>query len=392
MTDKIGPSTRSVHLGRHIDPVTHALVPPIYANAAFAYEDIASWRAVALDQAPGDIYSRNSNPTTTFFEEKVAALEGTECATSFATGMAAISTTLFALLSPGQRAISVRDAYGATYLHFTQILPRFGIQCQVCETDDHQAIEEAVAQGCDLLYLESPTNPTLKVLDLARLAAAAKRVGAVTIVDNTFATPINQNPIELGADLVIHSATKFLCGHSDVLGGVVCGRSDLVHTVYRYRELTGPSMGAYTAYFMLRSLKTLGLRVQRHNENALALARFLQHQPQVKAVHYPGLPEHPGHEIARRQMRGFGGVLSFALEGGFEAVTRFLPRLRYAYMAANLGQVETVVGPPATTSHVELTDEERAEAGVDEGLIRYSVGIEDLADLKADLEQALAGL
>ncbi|MDH4138437.1 MAG: aminotransferase class I/II-fold pyridoxal phosphate-dependent enzyme, partial [Anaerolineae bacterium] len=340
----------------------------------------------------GDIYSRNSNPTTTAFEEKVAALEGAESATSFATGMAAISTTLFALLSPSQRAVSVRDAYGATYLHFTQILPRFGVICDVCETEDHKAIEASIEQGCDVLYLESPTNPTLKVLDLARLSAAAKKVGAITIVDNTFATPINQNPIALGADLVIHSATKFLGGHGDVLGGVVCGRKDLVEKVYRYRELTGPSMDAHTAFLMLRSLKTLGLRVQRHNENALALARFLEKQPKVERVYYPGLESHPGHEIAKRQMSGFGGVLSFELKGGFEAVTRFLPRLRYAYMAANLGQVETIVGPPATTSHVELTDEERAEAGVPEGLIRYAVGIEDLDDLKADLKQALDSL
>jgi cystathionine gamma-synthase len=387
--ENAGPSTRSVHLGRRIDPSTRALVPPICANAAFAYDDLETWREVALGQAPGDIYSRNSNPTTSAFEEKVAALEGAESATSFATGMAAISTALFALLSPGQRAISVRDAYGATYLHFTQILTRFGVACEVCETDDHDAIEAAMGQGCDLLYLESPTNPTLKVLDLARLSARAKDAGAITVVDNTFATPINQSPIALGADLVIHSATKFIGGHGDVLGGVVCGEKDLVARVYRHRELTGPSMDARTAYLMLRSLKTLGLRVQRHNENALTLARFLEKQPEVERVHYPGLESHPGHEIARRQMRGFGGVLSFELKGGFEAVSRFLPRLRYAYMAANLGQVETIVGPPATTSHVELTDEERAAAGVPEGLIRYSVGIEDVDDLRADLRQAL---
>lgn len=387
-----GPSTRSVHLCRRIDPNTRAIVPPLIENVAFAYEDIATWHAVALHQIPGDIYSRNSNPTTRAFEEKVAALEGAESATSFATGMAAVSTTLFALLGPSQRAVSVRDAYGATYLHFTQILPRFGVICQVCETEDHEAIEAAIGQGCDVLYLESPTNPTLKVLDLARLSAAAKRAGAITVVDNTFATPINQSPMALGADLVIHSATKFLCGHGDVLGGVVCGRQDLVEKIYRHRELTGPSLDAHSAFLLLRSLKTLGLRMERHNENALALARFLEKQPQVERVYYPGLESHAGHEIARRQMRGFGGVLSFEIKGGFEAVTRFLPRLRYAYMAANLGQVETIVGPPATTSHVELTDEERAEAGVPEGLIRYAVGIEDVEDLKADLEQALADL
>lgn len=387
-----GPSTRSVHLARRVDPTTRAIVPPTIENVAFAYNDLATWREVALHQSPGDIYSRNSNPTARQFEERVAALERAEIATSFSTGMAAISTTLFALLSPTQRAVSVKDAYGATFLHFTQILPRFGVICDVCATEDHEEIEASIAQGCDVLYLESPTNPMLKVMDLARLFEAAHEVGAITIVDNTFATPINQNPIALGADLVIHSATKFLGGHGDVLGGVVCGRRDLVEKVYRHRELTGPSLQAHSASLLLRSLKTLGLRVQRQNENALGIARFLEQHPKVERVYYPGLESNPGHEIAKRQMYGFGGVLSFAVKGGLEAIARFLPRLRYAYMAANLGQVETVVGPPAVTSHVECTEEERAAAGIPEGLVRYAAGIEDLDDLKADLEQALAVL
>jgi cystathionine gamma-synthase len=387
-----GPSTRSVHLARQVDPATRAIVPPIVENVAYAFDDLDTWRAVALRQAPGDIYSRNSNPTTRLFEQKVAALEGAESATSFATGMAAINTTLFALLGPSQRAVTVRDAYGATFLHFTQILPRFGVICDVCETEDHEAIEASIRQGCDVLYLESPTNPTLKVLDLARLIQAAHQVGAIAIVDNTFATPINQNPIALGADLVIHSATKFLGGHGDVLGGVVCGRQDLIEKIFRYRELTGPSLDAFSAYLLLRSLKTLGLRVQRQNENALALARFLEGHSKVTRVYYPGLESHAGHAIARRQMIGFGGVLSFELKGGMDAVARFLPRLRYAYMAANLGQVETVAGPPALTSHVELTEEERVASGVPAGLIRYAVGIEDVGDLKADLAAALADL
>ena len=389
---KEGCSTRSVHLGRHIDPATRAIVPPIVANVAYAFEDFDTWRAVALHKSPGDIYSRNSNPTTRLFEEKMAALEGAEAATSFATGMAAISTTLFALLSPSMRVVSVRDAYGGTYLMFTQILPRFNVICDVCATEDQAAIERSIGRGCDVLYLESPTNPTLKVLDLAGLARAAHGVGAVAIVDNTFATPVNQNPIALGADVVIHSATKFLSGHGDVLGGVACGRRDLVEKIYRYREIVGPSLDAHSAYLLLRSLKTLALRVERQNGNALALARHLARHPKVETVHYPGLESHPMHKVAKRQMRGFGGVLSFELAGGLRAVKRFLPRLRYAYLAANLGQVETIVGPPATTSHVELTDSERAASGVPEGLIRYAVGIEDVDDLKGDLDAALKGI
>jgi cystathionine gamma-synthase len=392
MPRKEGPSTQSVHLTEHVDPTTRAILPPIVENAAYAFDDFDTWRAVALGEKPGDIYSRNSNPTTRRLEEKVAALETAESATSFATGMAAISSTLLALLSPSLQAVTVRDAYGATYLHFTQILPRFGITCRVCETDDHRAIEAAIQDGCDVLYLESPTNPTLKVLDLARLIEAAHRMDAIAIVDNTFATPINQNPIVLGADLVIHSATKYLGGHGDVLGGLVCGRRDLVEKIFRYRELTGPSLDAFSAYLLLRSLKTLGLRVERQNENALTLAHFLEGHPKIERVYYPGLESHPGHEIARQQMSGFGGVLSFELKGGLNVAARFLPRLRYAYMAANLGQVETIVGPSALTSHVELSEEERAASGVPEGLIRYAVGIEDVQDLRDDLDAALAGL
>ena len=384
-----GPSTRSVHLNRSIDPITHAMIPPIVQNASFAYEDVETWTAVALKEKPGDIYSRNSNPTTRKFEEKVAALEGAEAATSFATGMAAITTSLFALLSPGKRAVSVKDCYGGTYLTFTQFLPRFGINCMVCETEDHEQIEAEIAKGCDVLYLETPTNPTLKVLDIERLCKAGHAAGAVTICDNTFATPINQNPVELGVDLVIHSATKYLGGHGDLLAGVVCGKKELVEEIYRYREIVGPALDPNSAFLLLRSLKTLGLRVERQNANAMAMARFLEVQPQVNAVYYPGLESNKGHEIAKKQMRGYGGILSFDLKGGYEAVVKLLPRLQYAYMAANLGQVETVVGPPSTTSHVELTKEERAEAGIPEGLIRYAVGIEDIEDLIEDMQAAL---
>jgi cystathionine gamma-synthase len=387
-----GASTLSIHGLHHIDPRTGAIESPIVLNTAFGYEDLDTWLEVALHRRSGHIYSRNSNPTCRRFEEAMALFEGAEEATSFSTGMAAINNTLMALLSPGQRAVSIKDSYGATYLHFTQLLPRFGVRCDVVDTEDVDALEEAIAQGCDLVYLESPTNPTLKVLDLERVCRAAAEVGAVSVVDNTFATPINQNPLKLGASLVIHSATKFVCGHNDALGGVVCGNRALVHKVYRYRELTGSALDPFSAYLLLRSLKTLALRIRQQNENALAIARFLQQQPQVNCVYYPGLAEHPGHEVAARQMRGFGGVLSFDLKGGLEAMRAFLPRLKYAYMAANLGQVATVVGPPAATSHVECTAEERAAAGIPEGLVRYAVGIEDVDDLKSDLRQALAGL
>jgi len=243
-----------------------------------------------------------------------------------------------------------------------------------------------------VLYLESPTNPTLKVVDLARLARAAHEAGATVVVDNTFATPINQSPLALGADLVLHSATKFLGGHADALGGVVCGPAGLIHDIFHFREINGASLHAAAAYLLLRGIKTLHLRVARQNESALRIAQFLAERPEVGEVFYPGLPSHQNHESARRQMRGYGGVLSFSLKGGFEAARQMLPRLRYAHMAANVGAVETLVGIPATTSHVECTAQEMESLGIPAGLIRYSVGIESCDDLMADLAAALDGL
>jgi cystathionine gamma-synthase len=386
-----GASTRCVHDGDSYDAASRSIVPPIIENAAFAYQDMETWRAVAVKEQEGDIYSRNTNPTVRAFNEKMALLEGAEAATDFSSGMAAINTTLFALLKPGRRAVTIKDAYGATYLHFTEILPGWGIECKVCDTYDETAILTAVEAGCDLVYLETPTNPLLRVVDLEKIFSAAHRVGAITVTDNTFATPINQQPIFLGSDLVIHSATKFINGHHDALAGVVCGKKELVEKVFRYRELTGPCLDPHRAGLLLRSLKTLALRVERHNQNALAMARYLDKHPHVRQVNYPGLESHPMHAVAAKQMPGgFGGVLSFEIDGGLEAVFRVLPRLRFAHMAANLGQVDTIVGPPSTTSHVECTPEERAAAGIPEGLIRYSVGIEDLQDLQEDMEQALS--
>jgi cystathionine gamma-synthase len=384
--------TLSVWAGEEKNLWQGATQVPVVHSVAFGYNDVDDWLDVALNRQPGHIYSRNTNPTIQAFEEKVRQLEGAEAATSFATGMAAISNTLFTLLSPGDRVVSVKDTYGGTSKIFLEFLPRFQIKVDLCDTTDHAAIEAAVAQGCRVLYLESPTNPTLKVLDIARLAQAAHQVRAIVVADNTFATPINQNPLALGVDLVLHSATKFLGGHADALGGVVCGAAHLVEQIYHFREINGATLEPMAAYLLLRGMKTLHLRIRQQNESALRIAHFLAEQPQVSQVFYPGLESHPHHEVARRQMRGFGGVLSFMLKGGFDAVRAFLPRLRYAHLAANLGAVETIAGPPATTSHVECSPEEREAMGIPEGLIRYSVGIEETADLIADLQQALAGL
>jgi cystathionine gamma-synthase len=303
--------------------------------------------------------------------------------------MAAISNTLYALLRPGNRIVSVKDTYGGTSQLFTEFLPEYGIETELCDTTDFDSIESAIGGGCDLLYLETPTNPTLKVLDLERLIKAGHDGGAVVMVDNTFATPINQNPLAMGADLVVHSATKFLGGHADALGGVLVGSKELVKKVYHYREINGATLHPMAAYLLLRGMKTLHLRVQRQGESAQKIAEFLHAHPKVSAVNYPGLPSHPQHEIASRQMRGFGGMLSFSIGDDFDLVKKFIPRLQLAHAAANLGSVETIVGPPATTSHVEVSAEGRAALGIPEGLIRYSTGIEDVDDLLADLESAL---
>ncbi len=382
-------ATLSVWGGEEESLVQGATQVPIVYSAAYGYPDVDSWIEVALGRRPGHIYSRNTNPTVEAFETKVRLLESAEAATSFASGMAAISNTLFTLLSPGDRIVSVKDSYGGTNKLFLEFLPRFGIRADLCDTTDHEQIEAAVAKGCQIVYLETPTNPTLKVMDIARIAAAGHRAGAVVVADNTFATPINQNPLALGADLVIHSATKFLGGHADALGGAVCGGRELVGRIYHFREITGAALDPMAAFLLVRGMKTLHLRIKQQNESALTIARWLQAHPAVASVFYPGLETHLHHDVARRQMRGFGGVLSFMLKGGFAAVKRVLPELRLARRAANLGAVETIAGPPATTSHVECTAEEREAMGIPEGLVRYSVGIEDTGELIADLERAL---
>lgn len=385
----LAPASQTVWGGEEQYLLDRATQVPVVHSVAFGYQDFDEWSAVATGQAEGHIYGRNTNPTVAVFEEKVRLLEGGEAATSASTGMAAISNMLHALLRPGDKVVSVKDTYGGTSRLFSEFLPAFGIECEIVDTTDFEAMEAAVATGCDLLYLETPTNPTLKVIDLPRLIAAGHAQGATVVVDNTFATPINQLPLALGADLVVHSATKFLGGHADALGGVVVGDAARVEKVFQYREINGATLHPMAAYLLLRGMKTLQLRVQRQGENAMAVAEFLEGHDRVTQVNYPGLASHSQHEIAARQMSGFGGVLSFALEGGLDEVKACLPHFRMAHRAANLGAVETTIGPPATTSHVECTPEERAALGIPEGLIRYSAGIEAIGDLLGDLSQAL---
>lgn len=362
---------------------------PVFHSVTFNYQDLDTWKDVALGKKDGHIYTRNSNPTVHVFEEKVRILEGAEAATSFSTGMAAISNTLFTMLSPGDRVVSIKDTYGGTSKILLDHLPHFGIDVQLCDTTDHEQIEKEIAKGCHAIYLESPTNPTLKVIDLARLAKVAKVAGATVIVDNTFASPINQNPLRLGADLVIHSATKFLGGHSDALGGIVCGNKEMVKKIYHFKEVFGASLDPMSAYFLIRGIKTLELRINRQNSNAMQLAGFLQDQPKIEQVFYPGLETDPGHEIARQQMSGYGGVFSFSLKGDYNSVKLLLENLKYAHLAASLGSVGTLIGTPKTTSHVETSFEEMKKLGIPENLIRCAVGIENIKDLINDFKSAL---
>jgi cystathionine gamma-synthase len=387
---KAGQSTLSIWGGEQEHELyERATQVPVVHSVSYTYKDIDTWQDVALEKAPGHIYSRNTNPTVRAFEDKVKELEGADAATSFASGMAAISNVLGTFLKPGDRIVSIKDSYGGTNKIFNDFLPPLNIDVCLCETTDYAQIEVEIAKGCQLLYLETPTNPTIKIIDIERLSAAARQVAALVVVDNTFATPINQNPLQLGADIVLHSASKYLGGHADALGGVICGSRELVKQVYHYREINGATLSPMDAYSFIRGMKTLKLRVERQNESALKIAQWLQQHPMIEQVNYPGLESHPNHDVAKRQMHGYGGMLSFAVKGGLDAIKVFLPKLQYAHMAANLGCVETVVGPPVTTSHVECSAEERAAAGIPEGLVRYSTGIEDVEDLLADLEQAL---
>ncbi|HWL12532.1 MAG TPA: cystathionine gamma-synthase family protein [Ureibacillus sp.] len=382
--------TKTVWAGEKEVLVHGATQVPVVVSVAYNYDDMDEWYDVAIGKKQGHIYGRNTNPTVQAFEDKVKILEGAEAATSFSTGMAAISNTLYTFLRPGDRIVSIKDTYGGTNKIFTEFLPNMNIEVALCSTGDHEAIEAEIAKGCKILYLETPTNPTVKITDIKRMAKAGKEAGAIVVVDNTFATPINQNPLELGVDLVLHSATKFLGGHADALGGVVCGPKELIHQIYHYREINGATLDPWAAYLLLRGMKTLKLRVNQQTKNAQAIAEFLQTQELVDQVFYPGLETHVHHEIAKEQMKGYGGMLSFSLKGGMEAVKVLLPNLQYANRAANLGAVETTYGPARTTSHVECTAEERKAMGIPDGLVRISAGIEDIEDLLADLENAFA--
>lgn len=357
-------------------------------DATFRFEDQHAIERY-YETGEGYLYGRYSNPTVRAVEKRLARLEGAEDALLFASGMAAIATTLLSLLRAGDRVAAQRGLYGGTVRLLSELLPGLGIETVWLDLDELGGLSAERLDGCRLLYLETPVNPTLRVVDLERAAAAAKLAGIPTVVDGTFATPALQQPLSFGCSLVLHSCTKYLGGHGDLIGGAVAGSGDLVRQIEARRRLLGGTMSPMTAYLLQRGLRTLALRMKAHSHGAAAVAEMLRGHPRVRKVHWPGLEDSPDHELARRQMRGFGGMVGFEIEGGLEAATRVHDRLRRFTRAASLGAVESLVSIPARMSHRGLDDAALVEAGIAPGLVRLSVGLEAPQDLVDDLRQAL---
>ncbi len=380
---KPGVATLCIHAGDTQDPATGAVMPPIHTSVTFARPDPDSQQAY--------IYSRAGNPTRDALERCLAELEGGARALAFASGMAATATVL-ELLDAGAHLIAPFDGYGGTFRIMSEVRPRSaGLKVSFVDCCDLGAIERAIRPETRMLWLETPTNPLLRIQDLSGAVAIARRHGILTVADNTFATPVLQRPLEHGCDIVMHSATKYLGGHSDVLGGfLVTASAELGARLHALRSVAGGVASPFDSYLILRGIKTLALRMERHVTNAAAVAACLAAHPRVKQVHFPGLPQHPQHELAQRQMRGCGGMVSFEIAGGAAAARAFLGRLEIFTLAESLGGVESLAGYPYTMSHSAMPASQRLAAGIGEDLLRLSIGIEDAADLVADVEQALS--
>jgi cystathionine beta-lyase/cystathionine gamma-synthase len=386
-----GDSTRSVHEAEPYDAETGSLITPIYETATFGFERADEVpRAVAGER--GYVYSRWDNPTVVRLEEKLASLEGGGDAAAFSSGMAAISTSVLSFLKKGAHVLAISDLYGGTYSLVHSLLPGLGIETNLVDTTDPGAMERGVRRSTRVVYIESPTNPTLKLVDVSKAAKVAHESGAVLLVDNTFASPINQNPLALGADVVLHSATKYLNGHADLIAGASVSNKQRTHSIKMMRRDFGGVLDPLPAWLVLRGMKTMALRVRQQNANATALAEFLESHRKVSKVNYPGLRSHPQHSLARKQMRGFGGMLSFEVRGSMKDAMKFTESLKVASLAASLGGVETLVSQPANMTHTQMTPEARAKTGIPDNLVRVSVGIEDAEDLLSDFGQALAAV
>jgi cystathionine gamma-synthase len=387
-----GPSTLAVHGGEPRKKAFDSVTTPIVFSATYAFANTAEIERYFTGDIEREEYGRYGNPTVRAAEHKLAALEGAEDAALFASGMAAATTALFELLKAGDHVVLTKDCYRRTRQFVTRFLSRLGVESTLVEPGNEGALREALRPGrTKVILAESPTNPYLRVADLSLFARARDACpGANLIIDGTFATPVNQQPLAHGVDLVVHSGTKYLGGHNDLLAGVVCGRTGLVQAIKDLRGVLGGVLDPQSAFLLIRGLKTLPLRVQRQNETALAVARWLEQHPRVHRVFYPGLPSHPDHAIAVKQMRGFGGVVSFRLRGDARATSRVIDACRLATLAPSLGATETLIEQPACMSYFELTTEEREAIGIYDDLVRLSLGLEDANDVIADLDQALS--
>ncbi|WP_372792848.1 O-succinylhomoserine sulfhydrylase [Lutibacter sp.] len=362
---------------------------PLYLTSSFVFEDAEEMRAAFSEENQRNIYSRFSNPNTTEFVEKVVQMEGAEDGYAFATGMAAVFSTFAALLSSGDHIVSARSVFGSTHTLFTKYFPKWNIETSYFDINKLEEIESLIQPSTKILYAESPTNPGVDIIDLELLGEIAKKHNLLLVIDNCFATPYIQQPIKFGADLVIHSATKLMDGQGRVLGGVVVGNSDLVREIYLFSRNTGPALSPFNAWVLSKSLETLTVRVEKHCENALKLAEFLENHSEVTKVKYPFLKSHPQFEIAKKQMKLGGNIIAIEVKGGLEAGKKFLNSIKMCSLSANLGDTRTIVTHPASTTHSKLSSDEQLAAGITPGLVRVSVGLEHISDIVQDINQAL---
>jgi O-succinylhomoserine sulfhydrylase len=362
---------------------------PLHLTSSYVFDDAEQMRAMFSDEVEGNIYSRFSNPNTTELIDKMCLLEGAEAGWATATGMAAVFTTFAALLSNGDHVLACRSVFGSTHSVLTKLLPKWGITHTYVGLDETGKWEDNILSNTKIIFIETPTNPAVDIIDLDWLGKLAKKHGVLLVVDNCFATPYNQNPIEFGADLVIHSATKYLDGQGRVLGGIIAGKQNFIDEVKLFARHSGPALSPFNAWIISKSLETLALRMEKHAENALKLAVWLENHSEVELVKYPFLPSHPQYKIAKRQMKTGGGIVTFVIKGGVEKGRIFLDRLQLISMTANLGDSRTIATHPASTTHSKLTEADRLETGILSGLIRISVGLEHIDDIIKDIEQAI---
>lgn len=362
---------------------------PLYLTSSFVFEDSEEMRASFAEEKDRNLYSRFSNPNTSEFVNKIVAMEGAESGYAFATGMSAVFSTFGALLNAGDHIVSCRSVFGSTHSLFTKFLPKWNIKTSYFKINEVDEIECLIQPNTKILYAESPTNPAVDILDLELLNSIAKKHGLLLVIDNCFATPYLQNPIKFGADIVIHSATKLIDGQGRVLGGVAVGKKELIKEIYLFSRNTGPAMSPFNAWVLSKSLETLAVRVERHCENALKVAEFLEKHPNVNKVKYPFLKSHPQYEIAKKQMKLGGNVVAFEIKGGTEKGKQFLDNIKLCSLSANLGDTRTIITHPASTTHNKLGVEDRLETGITDGLVRVSVGLEHIDDIINDLKQAI---